>query len=105
MIAHLAGRPDIRVRVGRHTKPAGPASVEYRERGGPLGFGVGICRGANTEVSASRLLGWSPRYANAEALCRTYDWYLANRERFRAAGVTHRVPWNQQALALLRRIS
>jgi dolichol-phosphate mannosyltransferase len=56
----LAGRPDLRIRVGRHTKPAGPASVEYRERGGPLGFGVSICRGATTEVSASQLLGWSP---------------------------------------------
>ena len=54
---------------------------------------------------AEQLLGWAPRWSNAEALCRTYDWYLANRERFGAAGVTHRVPWNQQALALLKRIS
>jgi nucleoside-diphosphate-sugar epimerase len=54
---------------------------------------------------AERLLGWSPRWSNAEALCRTYDWYLANRGSLRAAGVTHRVPWNQQALALLKRIS
>jgi nucleoside-diphosphate-sugar epimerase len=54
---------------------------------------------------AERLLGWSPRWSNAEALCRTYDWYLAHRDSLRAAGVTHRVPWNQQALALLKRIS
>lgn len=54
---------------------------------------------------AGRLLGWSPRFSNAEALCRTYDWYLAHRESMRAAGVTHRVPWNQQALGLLKRIS
>jgi len=54
---------------------------------------------------AGRLLGWSPRYSNAEALCRTYDWYLANRESLRAAGVTHRVPWNQQALGLLKKVS
>ena len=54
---------------------------------------------------AERLLGWSPRYSNAEALTRTYDWYLANRESLAAAGVTHRVPWNQQALAVLKRIS
>jgi nucleoside-diphosphate-sugar epimerase len=54
---------------------------------------------------AERLLGWSPRLSNAQALCRTYDWYLANRERMRAAGVTHRVPWNQQALGLLKRVS
>ncbi len=54
---------------------------------------------------AQRLLGWAPRYSNAEALCRTYDWYLAHRDSLAAAGVTHRVPWNQQALGLLKRIS
>jgi nucleoside-diphosphate-sugar epimerase len=54
---------------------------------------------------AERLLGWSPRYSNAEALCRTYDWYLAHRDTLAAAGVTHRVPWNQQALRLLKKIS
>jgi nucleoside-diphosphate-sugar epimerase len=54
---------------------------------------------------AKELLGWAPRYSNAEALCRTYDWYLAHRETLRAAGLTHRVPWNPQALGLLKRIS
>jgi nucleoside-diphosphate-sugar epimerase len=55
---------------------------------------------------AERLLEWSPRLSNERALCDTYDWYLANRERVaRATGVTHRVPWNQQALGLLRRLS
>jgi nucleoside-diphosphate-sugar epimerase len=54
---------------------------------------------------AQRLLGWTPRYSNAAALARTYDWYLANRGRIAAAGTTHRVPWNQRALALLKRLS
>jgi nucleoside-diphosphate-sugar epimerase len=54
---------------------------------------------------ARELLGWQPRLSNAEALIRTYDWYLANRGRIGAAGVTHRVPWNQQALGLLKRLS
>lgn len=54
---------------------------------------------------AQCLLGYAPRYSNAEALIRTYDWYLANRELLGAAGVTHRVPWNQQALGLLKRVS
>src|SRR6266516_2774435 len=54
---------------------------------------------------AERLLGYAPRHSNAAALIRTYDWYLANREGLRAAGVTHRVPWNQQALAILKRVS
>ncbi len=55
---------------------------------------------------AERMLGWTPRLSNQQALIETYDWYLANRDRLgRAAGVTHRVPWNQQALALLKRLS
>jgi nucleoside-diphosphate-sugar epimerase len=54
---------------------------------------------------AQRVLGWQPRLSNREALTETYDWYLANRGRVAAAGVTHRVPWNQQALGLLRRLS
>ena len=56
-------------------------------------------------AKAHRLFGWEPRYSNREALIRTYDWYLANRGRIAAAGVTHRVPWNQQALGLLKKIS
>jgi nucleoside-diphosphate-sugar epimerase len=54
---------------------------------------------------AQRLLGWNPRLSNSETLIETYDWYLANRERVGGAGVTHRVPWNQQALGLLKRLS
>jgi nucleoside-diphosphate-sugar epimerase len=54
---------------------------------------------------AERLLGWHARYSNAEALCRTYDWYLEHRGTLGRAGTTHRVPWNQQALALLKRVS
>jgi nucleoside-diphosphate-sugar epimerase len=54
---------------------------------------------------AERLLGWTPRFSNAEALCRTYVWYLAHRETLKSTGVTHRVPWNQQALALLKKVS
>jgi nucleoside-diphosphate-sugar epimerase len=54
---------------------------------------------------AQRLLGWQPSLSNDQALIETYDWYLANRERVGAAGLTHRVPWNQQALGLLKRLS
>ena len=54
---------------------------------------------------ARRLLGWEPRLSNAQALIETYDWYLANRPRLARAGVTHRVPWDQRALGLLKRVS
>ncbi len=63
-------------------------------------------RDSYVDVSkAERLLGWQPRYSNIEALTRTYDWYLENRHHLAGAGLTHRVPWNQRALGLLRRIS
>ena len=54
---------------------------------------------------AREQLGWEPQYSNAQALTRTYDWYLEHREELRGAGMTHRVPWNQQALGLLKRFS
>ena len=56
-------------------------------------------------TKAQQLLGWQPRLSNRDALIETYDWYLGNRERVGPAGVTHRVPWNQQALRLLKRLS
>jgi len=54
---------------------------------------------------AQRLLGFAPRLSNEQALCETYDWYLENRAQRRRAGVTHRVPWDQRALGLLKRLS
>ena len=65
-------------------------------------------RDSYVDVSkAARLLGWRPGLSNLQALTATYDWYLANRERVgpARAGLTHRVPWNQQALGLLKRLS
>jgi nucleoside-diphosphate-sugar epimerase len=54
---------------------------------------------------AERVLGWHAGCSNADALCRTYDWYVEHRGTLGRAGTTHRVPWNQQALALLKRVS
>ena len=54
---------------------------------------------------ARELLAWEPRLSNAETLCATYDWYLSHRDELRGAGLTHRVPWDQRALGLLRRLS
>jgi nucleoside-diphosphate-sugar epimerase len=53
---------------------------------------------------AKRLLGWQPRYSNADALIRAWDWYVENKGRY-DTGVTHRGAWQKGALAIMRRIS
>jgi nucleoside-diphosphate-sugar epimerase len=63
-------------------------------------------RDSYVDVSkAERLLGWAPRYSNEQALTRTFDWYLEHLDRSAGTGVTHRTPWRQGALRLLKRFS
>lgn len=53
---------------------------------------------------AKRQLGYAPKYSNKDALLRNFRWYLENRKRFEnASGVSHRVPWKQGAIGLLKR--
>ncbi|GAA3620717.1 NAD(P)-dependent oxidoreductase [Kineosporia mesophila] len=50
---------------------------------------------------AAQRLGWQPRYSNQATLLATFDWWreeMSNRGP-RAAGLTHRDPWRQGALA------
>jgi nucleoside-diphosphate-sugar epimerase len=56
-------------------------------------------------TKAELLLGWEPRLSNAETLAQTYDWYAAHRDELRVSGTTHRVPWDQRALGVLRRVA
>ena len=52
---------------------------------------------------AERQLGYAPKYSNQAALLRNFEWYLAHREQFAAqSGVSHRVPWKQGALGLVK---
>jgi nucleoside-diphosphate-sugar epimerase len=51
---------------------------------------------------ATGKLGWKPKFSNKDALVRNYRWYIANADRLGAAGVTHRGPWKQGALALAK---
>jgi len=51
------------------------------------------------------VLGWEAEYSNAEALIRSYKWYLDHKaESDSATGVTHRVAWRQGILGLFKRI-
>jgi nucleoside-diphosphate-sugar epimerase len=51
---------------------------------------------------AREQLGWNPRYSNKAALIRNYRWYREHAHALGRAGVTHRVPWKQGALALAK---
>jgi len=54
---------------------------------------------------AERVLAWRPRYSNKQALVRNFEWYLANLHTFaNLTGVSHRVPWNQGALKLIKKL-
>jgi nucleoside-diphosphate-sugar epimerase len=54
---------------------------------------------------AEQKLGWKPQHSNKDALIRNFKWYIAHREHFaNQSGVSHRVPWKQGALGLLKRV-
>src|SRR5215217_6932160 len=50
-------------------------------------------------------LGFQPVYSNQDALLRNLAWYQANRDQFASAkGVSHRVPWGQGVLGIVKRL-
>ena len=52
---------------------------------------------------AEKVLNFTPRYSNKEALVRNYRWYVEHLDQFKNAnGVSHRVPWKQGILALAK---
>jgi len=54
---------------------------------------------------AEKVLGYSPKYSNKDALIRNYKWYLDNLESFQnQSGVSHRVPWKQGILRLAKMV-
>lgn len=54
---------------------------------------------------AERILGFTPKYSNKDALIRNYRWYIENLHKFEhTSGVSHRVPWNQGILKLVKAV-
>lgn len=48
-------------------------------------------------------LGWDPKYSNADALIRSYQWYLEHKAEIAGAtGITHRVAWRQGILGVIK---
>ena len=53
---------------------------------------------------AERVLGWTPKYSNKDALVRNFKWYIDNLNTFsNQSGVSHRVPWKQGILGVLKK--
>ena len=49
-------------------------------------------------------LGWKAQYSNADALIRSYQWYLDNKHKIqKGTGVTHRIAWDQSILGVFKR--
>lgn len=94
------------------TTPAGPIkfSLEVFNKLGlsPLYPWVYATADKDSFVSTEKIeraLGWEPHYSNAEALIRSYQWYLEHyKEVEGASGVTHRVAWDQGILRVFRKI-
>ena len=54
---------------------------------------------------AEKKLGFKPKYSNKDALLRNYKWYLDNLKYFEnQSGVSHRVPWKQGALGIIKNL-
>ncbi len=50
-------------------------------------------------------LGWSATFTNAEALIRSYQWYLEHKHELgTGTGITHRVAWDQGILRVVKQI-
>jgi nucleoside-diphosphate-sugar epimerase len=63
----------------------------------------------NLAVSPQKIqetLGWEPTYSNRESLLRNFEWYREHYETLsEQSGVTHRTPWNQKILKIVRYFS
>ena len=52
---------------------------------------------------AEKILGFTPKYSNKDAMIRNFRWYLENIDTFeKKSGISHRVPWKQGGLKILK---
>lgn len=52
---------------------------------------------------AEKILGFKPKFSNKDALIRNYVWYLNNLHKFQnSQGISHRVPWKQGILKVVK---
>lgn len=55
---------------------------------------------------AEKVMGWSPKMSNAQAMIETYDWYVNHWKEYQhRQGITHTVPWKQGVLKVVKWLS
>lgn len=56
---------------------------------------------------AEKALKWHPKKSNEDMLIETYDWYIKHYKNYmnKKTGLTHKVPWDQKILKLIRLFS
>jgi len=53
---------------------------------------------------AEKVLGFTPKFSNKDALIRNYRWYVEHLDEFKnATGVSHRVPWKHGILKIAKK--
>ncbi|HQJ61275.1 MAG TPA: NAD(P)-dependent oxidoreductase, partial [bacterium] len=53
---------------------------------------------------AREVLGWNPKYDESQALIRSYQWYQDNKAYIaKGTGTSHRVPWAQGILGIIKK--
>ncbi|HSW60465.1 MAG TPA: NAD(P)-dependent oxidoreductase [bacterium] len=53
---------------------------------------------------AREILGWNPKYDESQALIRSYQWYQDNKAYIaKGTGTSHRVPWAQGILGIIKK--
>ena len=53
---------------------------------------------------AMQILGFLPKFSNRMALIRNYRWFVQNVSNYQnTSGITHRAPWKQGVLGILKR--
>jgi nucleoside-diphosphate-sugar epimerase len=53
---------------------------------------------------AQKVFGWQPKYDETQALIKSYQWYIDNKDSIaKGTGTTHRIAWAQGALAIIKK--
>lgn len=66
-------------------------------------YETAACESFVSIEKAEKQLGFKPKYSNKDALIRNYKWYVEHMDKFKhTSGISHRAPWKQGILSLVK---